>query len=258
MEEPEREDGSASPKGCGAGGAAPRRPACRPPSPRGPRGRFTGLRGLPLLPRPPARRARLLQPPPPPPQPPRTPRPPRLSLRAARDQRPQRTRPPTANHRRGRDTSHTAELEAAASPTSRGARHSTGPRAGHAPSDVSGGEAGGGRTQSARAAEPPPAHLQSRPVRGLRFRKSERSPVTLSLLPYKGPPLCPGRAESAQGLLGVVVYPPEPSFPFSFPRPSWNYGVDGEVYSLAFHHKTDQLWNYCTQFSSLGTVFGVA
>lgn len=115
-----------------------------------------------------------------------------------------------------------------------------------------------GRTQSARAAEPPPAHLQSRPVRGLRFRKSERSPVTLSLLPYKGPPLCPGRAESAQGLLGVVVYPPEPSFPFSFPRPSWNYGVDGEVYSLAFHHKTDQLWNYCTQFSSLGTVFGVA
>lgn len=207
MEEPEREDGSASPKGCGAGGAAPRRPACRPPSPKGPRGRFTGgLRGLPLLPRPPARRARLLQPPPPP-QPPRIPRPPRLSLRAARDQRPQRTRPPTANHRRGRDTSHTAELEAAASPTSRGALHSTGPRAGHAPSDVSGGGAWGrgGRTQSARAAKPPPRPPQVPPNQGLAFRKSARSPGTLSLLPYKGPPLRPGRAEFAQGLLGIVV-----------------------------------------------------
>lgn len=57
MEEPEqeREDGIESPKGCGARGAAPRRLACGPPSPRGTRrrrrGRFAGgLRGLPLLP----------------------------------------------------------------------------------------------------------------------------------------------------------------------------------------------------------------
>lgn len=80
--------------------------------------------------------------------------------------------------------------------------------------------------------------------------------MTLSLLPYYGPPPRPGCAESAQGLLGVVVYPPAPSFPF--PSPSWNHGVDGEVYSLASHRKTDQLWNCYTQFSSLGTVCGMA
>lgn len=183
MEEPEREDGSASPKGCGDGGAAPRRPACRPPSPRGPRGRFTGLRGLPLLPRPPARRARLFQPPPPP-QPPRIPRPPRLSLRAARDQRPQRTRPPTANHRRGRDTSHTAELEAAASPTSRGARHSTGPRAGHAPSDVSGGDAGGGedtKRESSEATARPPQVPPSQGAQVQEVREGPRDAQSASL-----------------------------------------------------------------------------
>lgn len=158
MEEPEqeREDGTESPKGRGAAGAAPQRPAYRPPPPRGPRRRrarrFTGgLRGLPLLPQPPAR------PRPPPPAAaaataaPCPPRPPRLSLRAAGDQRPRRTRLPTANRRRGRATSHTAELEEDASPTSRDARAPTSLRAGHAPSDVSGGGARGGRTQRARA-----------------------------------------------------------------------------------------------------------
>lgn len=157
MEEPEqeREDGNESPTGSGASGADAPRLACGPPSPRGPRrrrhGRFTGLRALPLLPRPPARPRS-----PPPaaaaataaPYPPRTPW---LSLRAAGDQRPRRTRLSTANRRRGRDTSHTAELEGAASPTSRGARAPTSLRAGHAPSDVSSRGAGGRRAQSSRA-----------------------------------------------------------------------------------------------------------
>lgn len=149
--EQEREDGIESPKGCGARGAAPQRLAYWPPSPRGPRrrrqGRFTGrLRGLPQ----PLARSR-----PPPPaaaaatDAPYRPRPPRLSLRAAGDQRPRPTPLSTANRRRGRATSHSAELEEDASPTSRGARAPTRLRAGHAPSDVSGG--GAGRTQSARA-----------------------------------------------------------------------------------------------------------
>lgn len=145
MEEPEQEseDETESPKGCGAGGQAPERLARWLPSPRGPRrrrpGRFTGrLREPPLPPRPPAR--------PRPPSPAATsaaapyhPRPPRLSLRAAGDQRPLRTRLSTANRQRSRDTSHTAELEGDASPTSRGALTPTSLRAGHAPSDVSGG-----------------------------------------------------------------------------------------------------------------------
>ncbi|XDC60331.1 hypothetical protein R6Z07M_011513 [Ovis aries] len=157
MEEPEleSEDGTESPKGCGAGGPAPERLARWLPSPRGPRRRrperFTGrLRGAPLLPRPPAR--------PRPPSPaatsaaaPYPPRPPRLSLRAAGDQRPLRTRLSTANRQRSRDTSHTAELEEDASPTSRGVRTPTSLRASHAPSDVSGGWRRGRRTQSRRA-----------------------------------------------------------------------------------------------------------
>lgn len=60
MEEPEqeREDGTESPKGCGVGGAAPRRLASWPPSLRGPQRRgqrrlTRRLLGLPL--RPPAR-----------------------------------------------------------------------------------------------------------------------------------------------------------------------------------------------------------
>lgn len=227
MEEPEqeREDGTESPKGCGAGGAAPPRLAYGPPSPRGPRrrrqGRFTGgLRGLPLLPQPPAR------PRPPPPAAaaataaPYPPRPPRLSLRAADDQRPRRTRLPTANRRRGRATSHTAELEEDASPTSRGARAPTSLRAGHAPSDVSGGGAGGGGHKTREPVLPPPRPPQSPPGQWLPFRKSERSPMTLSGLLCIGPPPRPGRAESAQGPLGVVVCPPERSFPF--PLPSQN------------------------------------
>lgn len=141
MEEPapEREDGSERPTGCGAGEAAPQGLACRPPSPRGPRrrrqGRFTGLRGLPRplarpRPPPPAAAAATAAPCPP--------RPSRPSLRASGDQRPPRTRLPTANRRRGRDTSHTAELEGAASSTSCCAHTPTSPRASHASSDVSG------------------------------------------------------------------------------------------------------------------------
>lgn len=186
MEEPEqeREDGSERPKGCGAGGAAPRRPACRPPSPRGPRrrrrGRFRGrLRGLPLLPRPPAR------PRPPPPAAaaaatatPCPPRPPRLSLRAAGDQRPQRTRRPTANHRRGRDTSHTAELEAAASPTSQRAR--TPPRrAPRGPRPLRRRWRRSLREEDTKRDSRQghsPAHLQSCPVSGSRPGSRRRAP----------------------------------------------------------------------------------
>lgn len=138
MEEQEREDGSERPKSSGAREAASQWLACRLPSPRSARrhrqGRFTGrLRGPPLLPRPPAR---------PRPVPPAAaaataspfpPRPPRLSLRAAGNQRPPRTRLSPANRLRSRDTSHTGELEGDASPTSRGARTPTSPRAGHAP-----------------------------------------------------------------------------------------------------------------------------
>lgn len=49
------------------------------------------------------------------------------------------------------------------------------------------------------------------------FRKSERSPGMFCLLPYNGPPPRPGRAECAQGPLGLVVCFPEPSFPFRRP-----------------------------------------
>lgn len=201
MEEPEqeREDGTESPKGCGAGGAAPQRLAYWPPSPRGPRrrpqGRFTG--GLLGLPQPPAR------PRPPPPAAaaataaPYPPRPPRLSLRAAGDQRPLRTRLPTANRRRGRATSHTAELEEDASPTSRGARAPTSLRAGHAPSDVSGGgTGGGGRTPGARAAVAAAPPTSEFPGAGAHVREVGEEPHDPQRSPLQGPAPSPGAQPS--------------------------------------------------------------
>lgn len=136
--EQEREDGTERPEGWGARGAAPPRLASRPASPRGPgqrgQGRFTGaLRGLPPPPLGPPARPR-----PPPPAvaataSPSPPRPLEPSLRAASDQRPPRTRHSTANRRPGPDTSHAAELEGDASPTSRSARTPARPRRGPRP-----------------------------------------------------------------------------------------------------------------------------
>lgn len=60
---------------------------------------------------------------------------------------------------------------------------------------------------------PPPRPPQSPRGQWLTFRKSERTLVTLGCLFRLGPPLRPGRAESAQGALGVVVCPLERSFP---------------------------------------------
>lgn len=150
-------------------------------------GRFTGLRGPPLL-RPPAR-------PRPPPEAaaaatatPYPPRPPGALLRETSDQRPPRTRLSTANRQRGRDTSHTAELESDASPTSRGAHTPTSLCVGHAPSDAAGGEAGGRRPQNAgaEAVAAPPAPGPA-PLRA----SVQKSPVIVRIPPYSGPPLVP-------------------------------------------------------------------
>lgn len=177
MEEPEqeREDGTESSQGRGAGGATPPRLAGWPPSPRRPqrrrRGRFTGeARGPPLLPQPPAR------PRPPPPAAaaatavPCPPRPPRLSLRAAGDQRPLLTRRSTANRRRSRDTSHSAELEGDASSTSRGAR--TPPASARTrPLVIRAEEPASGSLKARGPASPRPSRCKPRPI-----RKSERTP----------------------------------------------------------------------------------
>lgn len=60
----------------------------------------------------------------------------------------------------------------------------------------------------------PPRPPQSPPGHWLVFRKSGRSPMTLRGLLCDGSPPPPGRGESAQGPLGVVVCLPECSFPF--------------------------------------------
>lgn len=204
MEEPEqeREAGTESPKGCGARGAAPRRLFSRPASPKGPRqsgqGRFTGtLRGLPPPPLGPPARPR-----PPPPAvaataSPSPPRPLELSLRAASDQRPPRTRLSTANGRPGPDTSHAAELEADASPTSLSARPTP---------------------SSARATPPPLTKLPSDSTTALPTRvpptcwRSNRKSCypRPSAFEWAAPPAA--RAASAHGHLGVVVLLPEPLF----------------------------------------------
>lgn len=247
MEEPEqeREDGRGRPPGGGAGEAAPQRLACRLPSPRGPRrrrqGRFTGLRGLPLLPRPPA----LTRPPPPAAAAatavPYPPRPPRLSLRASGDQRPRRTRLPAANRRRGRDTSHTAELEGAASPTSGGPHTPTSPRAGHAPSNVSGPPTSSpaqsvAHVQEVLEEEPGDVLPSSSqwPAPSPRMRRLRARPLGSCSLP-------------SGTLLSLFPVPPNRITEL----------METE-YGFASHRRTDQLWNCYTQFSSLGKVRGMA
>ncbi|CAK7309650.1 hypothetical protein VULLAG_LOCUS14832 [Vulpes lagopus] len=78
-------------------------------------------------------------------------------------------------------------------------------------------EVGGGH-KAREPLWPPPRPPQSSPGRGLTFGRSERSHMTLSGRLCKGPPPRPGPAESAQGLLGVVVCPLERSFSFIPPR----------------------------------------
>lgn len=199
MEEPEqeREDGTESSQGCGAGEAVRQRLGVRPASPRVPgqreQGRLTGaLRGPPPPLCPPAR------PRPPPPAvaataSPSPPRPPGPSLRSASDQRPPRTRLSIANRRPGPDTSPSAELEGDASPTSLSARS---------------------LPLSARATPPPLTKLQNattaaRPSQDppLCWRRTG-SPVTLGLPPLDGPPPRAPRAACAHGHLGVVVLLP--------------------------------------------------
>lgn len=106
------------------------------------------------------------------------------------------------------------------------------------------GELEGGGHKAREPGRQPPCPPQVPASQWLGFGKSERSLVTLRLPPTMARPL----AQGAQGPLGVVVCPPEHSFPF--PCPSWYHCFDEEVCSFASHRKTDQLWNCYTLFSS--------